>query len=123
MLSMPDFPKEEIEGIRRCFVLYVKMPRERWPEIRKAEALDETGERIFRTLRDECQEKYMNYGDYAKEDDLEKVDFERDDPHKPSSVTAGSRNVDYERILRKHSAMATEASIVTVAKPSSGKAG
>lgn len=122
MLSMPEFPKEEIEGIRRCFVLYVKMPRKRWPEIRKAEALNEEGERIFRALRDECQEKYMNYGDYAKEDDLEKVDFERDDPHKPSSVTNGVRDVDYEKILRRHSARGPETSVISIVKSGQDKA-
>lgn len=75
MISMPQFTKEEIEGVRRCFVLYVKMPKERWPEIRKAEILTPEGERIFRKLKDECLEKYMHYGDYAKEDDVEKVEF------------------------------------------------
>lgn len=114
MLSMPDFPKEEIEGIRRCFVLYVKMPRERWPEIRQAEALDEQGEKIFRALRDECQEKYMHYGDYAKEDDLEKVDFARDDPHKPSSTHDAGKEVDFEGILRRHSAKGADASTIQI---------
>jgi len=75
MISMPQFTKEEIEGVRRCFVLYVKMPKKRWPEIRKAETLTPEGERIFRKLKDECLEKYMHYGDYAKEDDVEKVEF------------------------------------------------
>ena len=71
MLSMPNFPKEAIEGIRRCFVLYVKMPRERWPEIEKAEKLTPEGDKIFATLRDECRDKYMHYGDYNKEDDVD----------------------------------------------------
>jgi len=75
MISMPHFTKEEIEGVRRCFVLYVKMPKERWTEIRKAEALTPEGEQIYRDLKDECLAKYMHYGDYAKEDDVEKVDF------------------------------------------------
>lgn len=75
MISMPHFTKEAIEGIRRCFVLYVKMPKERWPEIRNAEALTPEGDQIFRKLKDECLVKYMHYGDYAKEDDVEKVEF------------------------------------------------
>ena len=77
MLNMPQFSKEEIEGIRRCFVLYVKMPKERWPEIRKAEALTPEGDKVFRALKDECVEKYMHYGDYLKEDDIETVEFEK----------------------------------------------
>lgn len=75
MISMPHFTKEAIEGVRRCFVLYVKMPKERWPEIRGAENLTPDGDRIFRKLKDECLEKYMHYGGYAKEDDVEKVEF------------------------------------------------
>lgn len=77
MLNMPQFSKDEIEGIRRCFVLYVKMPKERWPEIRLAESLTPEGDQHFRRLKDECLEKFMHYGDYAKEDDVEKVEFEK----------------------------------------------
>lgn len=77
MISMPHFTKEQIEGVRRCFVLYVKMPKERWPEIQKAESLTPEGDQIYRELKDECLEKYMHFGDYAKEDDLEKVEFEK----------------------------------------------
>lgn len=75
MISMPHFTKEQIEGVRRCFVLYVKMPKDRWPEIQKAETLTPEGDKIFHKLKDECLEKYMHYGDYAKEDDVEKVEF------------------------------------------------
>jgi len=73
MLNMPYFSKAEIEGIRRCFVLYVKMPKSRWSDIQKAESLTPMGDEIFRELKDECLEKYMRYGDYEKEDDVEKV--------------------------------------------------
>ena len=103
MLSMPQFPKEEIEGIRRCFVLYVKMPKERWPEIRQAEALTPEGDRIFRKLKDECLASYMHYGDYAKEEDVEKIDFEKDDPNKVVGFRKGDpAKVDFEAILRSH---------------------
>ncbi|MGE5373189.1 MAG: B12-binding domain-containing radical SAM protein [Solirubrobacterales bacterium] len=59
LLNMPQFPKEEIEGLRRCFVLYVKMPKERWNDIRLAEANTEAGNRIFEELKEECREKYL----------------------------------------------------------------
>jgi len=75
MLDMQYFPKAEIEGIRRCFVLYVKMPKDRWAEIKKAESLTPEGDKIFRHLKDECLERYMGYGDYEKEDDIEKIEF------------------------------------------------
>ena len=77
MISMSHFTKEQIEGIRRCFVLYVKMPKSRWPEIQKAEALTPVGDKIYHKLKDECLKKYMRYGDYVREDDVETVEFEK----------------------------------------------
>jgi len=76
MLDQPGFPKSEIEGIRRCFVLYVKMPKNRWSEIKKAESLTPEGDRVWALLKKECSEKYMNYGDYEKDDDIGTVSFE-----------------------------------------------
>jgi len=61
LLHMPQFSPEAIEGLRRCFVLYVKMPKDRWPDIEKAESLTPEGERIWNDLRDECAEKYFTY--------------------------------------------------------------
>jgi radical SAM superfamily enzyme YgiQ (UPF0313 family) len=76
MLDQPQFPKEEIEGIRRCFVLYVKMPKDRWDDIRKAESLTPEGDKILLSLQKECGEKYMNYGDHDATEGVDKVDFE-----------------------------------------------
>lgn len=118
MLSMPGFSKHEIEGIRRCFVLYVKMPKTRWPDIREAEALTPEGDRIFRELKDECLAHYMNYGDYAREEDVEKVDFEKDDPNKVVGYRKGSpQEVDFESILRSHgSSGVAEKAVVRIHK-------
>lgn len=77
MISMPHFPKDKIEGIRRCFVLYVKMPKERWKDIEKAEALTPEGDIIWKELKEECLEKFMNYGDYEKGDDIGTVNYEK----------------------------------------------
>ena len=76
MLDMPQFSRDAIEGVRRCFVLYVKMPKSRWPEIERAEALTNEGDAIFAQLKSECREKYMNYGDYVVEDDVERINFD-----------------------------------------------
>ena len=76
MLDQPQFTKHEIEGIRRCFVLYVKMPKDRWNEIRKAEALTPEGDKIWLSLKEECSKNYMNYGDYDEVDDIGTIDFE-----------------------------------------------
>lgn len=53
VLKMPQFPSEEIEGLQRTFVMYVKFPKSRWPEIKKAESLTPEGDAIWARLRDE----------------------------------------------------------------------
>jgi hypothetical protein len=57
---MPQYPPEQIEGMRRCFVLYVKMSKGRWPEIEKAECLTPEGDKIWENLCNEIKE--TNYG-------------------------------------------------------------
>ena len=47
MLRMPQWSKEEIEGLRRCFVLYVKLPKSRWPEVQAAEKLTPEGGKVL----------------------------------------------------------------------------
>ena len=37
VLDMPQWPKAEVEKLRNTFAMYVKFPKERWPEIKKAE--------------------------------------------------------------------------------------
>ena len=32
-IILPDFPPEQIEGLKRCFPLYVKFPKSRWKDI------------------------------------------------------------------------------------------
>ena len=59
MLNMPQFTPDEIEGIRKCFVLYIKFPKNRWKEIERAEKEDEEGNRIYKILKEEFLEKYM----------------------------------------------------------------
>jgi anaerobic magnesium-protoporphyrin IX monomethyl ester cyclase len=77
MLNQPQFPKEEIEGIRRCFVLYVKMPKNRWDDIKKAESLTPEGDKIWLSLKNECANKYMNFGDHDPTEVVDRVDFEK----------------------------------------------
>lgn len=61
MLNMPQFPPDQIEGLRRCFTLYVKMPLSMWPEIRKAEAATPEGNAQWEKLRQECLDNYCNF--------------------------------------------------------------
>lgn len=79
MLRMPHWSKEEIEGLRRCFVLYVKLPKSRWHEIRYAEALTPEGDRLWKDLRDEVLNHYMHWGDRDVVDDIGKIEVGKDD--------------------------------------------
>jgi anaerobic magnesium-protoporphyrin IX monomethyl ester cyclase len=59
MLVMPGYSQQEIEGLIKCFVLYVKFPKNRWPDIKKAEANTPEGERIYNELKQEYIERYL----------------------------------------------------------------
>ena len=61
LLNMPYFPPDMIEGLRRCFILYVRMPKSKWPEIEKAEKITPEGNKIWSELRQGCQENYMHF--------------------------------------------------------------
>ena len=58
-IILPDFPPEQIEGLKRCFPLYVKFPKSRWKDIERAEKLSEEGNKIYQELRAEHIEKYF----------------------------------------------------------------
>ena len=62
-LYMKQYPPEEIEAIKKCFVLYVKFPKNRWREIERAEKNDEEGNKIYEILKEEYYEKYMPAAD------------------------------------------------------------
>ncbi|HUS50445.1 MAG TPA: radical SAM protein [Candidatus Paceibacterota bacterium] len=50
---------EELWGLFRTFALYVDLPKERWNEIKKAEILNEEGNKIFRKLAKNYQLKHF----------------------------------------------------------------
>lgn len=58
-LDMPQLSKKEIEGLRKTFALYARMPKKYWPEIKKAEKNDDEGKTIFKKLREKYIEKYL----------------------------------------------------------------
>lgn len=70
VLDMPQFPRARVEGFRRCFVLYVKFPESRWPEIKKAEELTPEGDAAWEALRKEFVERFFTPSD-------DEVDAER----------------------------------------------
>jgi radical SAM superfamily enzyme YgiQ (UPF0313 family) len=62
-LYMPQYTPEQIEGIKRTFVLYVKFPKSRWKDIEKAEKFTPEGNKIFKELQLEFMDKYMPKSD------------------------------------------------------------
>jgi radical SAM superfamily enzyme YgiQ (UPF0313 family) len=58
VLNMPQFTPQQIEGLKRCFILYVLLEESRWPEIRQAEQLTPHGNKIWEKLIEECRESF-----------------------------------------------------------------
>jgi len=67
ILDMPQFHRAQVEGLRRCFVMYVKFPESHWPEIKKAESMTPEGDAVWERLREEFVAKFYTPGD----DDLD----------------------------------------------------
>jgi len=59
IMNMSSLSKPEIMGLRSTFPLYVRFPKDRWPEIRLAEAPTEEGKAKLEELRKEFQSIYM----------------------------------------------------------------
>jgi len=59
-LDLPTFPREEIEGLRRTFSLYVRMPKKYWPDIERAEKFDEVGNQMYSELSNIFIQKYFS---------------------------------------------------------------
>jgi len=60
VLSNPNLTKDEVLGLQRTFALYVRLPKERWLEIKIAEKLDEEGNAQFEKLKQEYTEKFLS---------------------------------------------------------------
>jgi radical SAM superfamily enzyme YgiQ (UPF0313 family) len=62
-LDQPQLSRKEVLGLRRTFPLYVRLPEEDWPLIRRAEEDDEEGTRIFESLRRRYQQTFFGVDD------------------------------------------------------------
>jgi len=80
MLNQPQYTAEEVEGLQRCFVLYVGMPKNRWGEIEKAEKNTTEGNRLFEKLKEEYKREYIAESSSSKTADLE-YGMELDEKH------------------------------------------
>ncbi len=59
VLNMPQFSKERINAMKRVFAMYVKFPKERWPEIKQAEEFSPEGNAKWQELREEFVKNYF----------------------------------------------------------------
>jgi radical SAM superfamily enzyme YgiQ (UPF0313 family) len=59
-LDMPQLPRSEIEGLRKTFALYARLPESFWPRIRTAEGDDEDAHRTFDELRSIYIQKFFS---------------------------------------------------------------
>jgi len=69
LLTMPQFPRSEIEGMKRCFVPYVLLEEKRWPEIERAESLTPEGDQVWERLIDECRARFFSQYETEREID------------------------------------------------------
>ena len=60
MLVQEQYTPDEIEGLQKCFVFYVKLPKSRWKDIEKAEKNTPEGNNIFSELKEEYAENYLS---------------------------------------------------------------
>jgi len=77
-VKMTQYTPEEIEGIKRTFVLYIKFPKSRWKDIEKAEKFTDEGNRIYKELKGEFLVKYMPKVDNNKNIDVISSDVSDD---------------------------------------------
>jgi len=59
VLDMPHLSKEAVLGLHRTFSMYVKFPKDMWPEIKIAEKFDEEGNKKFEELSVIFKEKFF----------------------------------------------------------------
>jgi radical SAM superfamily enzyme YgiQ (UPF0313 family) len=60
LLKMPSISIEEIRGLMKTFVLYARLPRKFWKDIRVAESDTEEGEQKFKELADIFKKEYAH---------------------------------------------------------------
>jgi len=61
ILNMPSISEDEILGLVRTFSLYVKFPKEEWPDITIAEKFTEEGDAMFEKLSKRYYERFFDH--------------------------------------------------------------
>ena len=67
LLDMPQFPKEQVDGLCKTFNFYVSFPKNRWKEIKIAEKNNKEGQKVYKYLKEEFIEKYLYKNDSKKQ--------------------------------------------------------
>ena len=62
VLNMPQFPRDSVQGLVKCFNMYVNFPEERWDQIRIAESNTKEGNREYNNLKVEFMETFWKDG-------------------------------------------------------------
>ena len=60
--SIAGISPKELEGLRKTFALYARMPEKYWDDIRKAEADDESANQLFSELAEKYRELFFDSG-------------------------------------------------------------
>ena len=58
ILNMPQFNRNDVNGLCKTFNMYVNFPENRWPEIEKAEGNSKESQLIYENLKEEFIEKF-----------------------------------------------------------------
>jgi radical SAM superfamily enzyme YgiQ (UPF0313 family) len=67
ILDMPQYPQAKVNALLKTFNMYVKFPKSRWPEIRRAEEESAEGQRIYDGLKQEFLDRFWKQGDDFEE--------------------------------------------------------
>ncbi len=67
-LDMPQFSRNDINSIVKCYNMYIKFPESRWPEIRQAEEETPEGEKVYNALKEEFMDKFFNIKSHSFEE-------------------------------------------------------
>lgn len=66
IMPPPFLDRGQLKALRRVFAMYVKFPKDRWPEIKIAESMTSEGDRVWGKLREEfIQTFFSRSGDDA----------------------------------------------------------
>lgn len=63
VMTLPTFTPEELIGLKRTFAMYVRFPKDRWPEIEQAEKLTPEGDEVWARLSGEYRSTYLQTDD------------------------------------------------------------